>query len=62
MRTARAGLLLLVHRSFELSLVGSVLWIYIAESSFTGMGVGAAIKGLRPVVEGINMRVHWCCC
>ncbi|XP_039840288.1 pyruvate dehydrogenase E1 component subunit beta-3, chloroplastic-like isoform X1 [Panicum virgatum] len=27
----------------------------IAENSFTGMGVGAAMKGLRPVVEGMNM-------
>ncbi|KAG2547203.1 hypothetical protein PVAP13_9KG071700 [Panicum virgatum] len=27
----------------------------IAENSFTGMGVGAGMKGLRPVVEGMNM-------
>eukprot|EP00252_Welwitschia_mirabilis_P008742 TRINITY_DN2086_c0_g1_i1.p1 TRINITY_DN2086_c0_g1~~TRINITY_DN2086_c0_g1_i1.p1 ORF type:complete len:409 (+),score=79.00 TRINITY_DN2086_c0_g1_i1:296-1522(+) len=27
----------------------------IAENSFTGMGVGAAMTGLRPVVEGMNM-------
>ncbi|XBH67135.1 hypothetical protein VPH35_095566 [Triticum aestivum] len=27
----------------------------IAENSFTGMGIGAAMKGLRPVVEGMNM-------
>jgi len=27
----------------------------IAENSFTGMGVGAAMTGLRPVIEGMNM-------
>ncbi|KAL5175178.1 Pyruvate dehydrogenase E1 component subunit beta-3, chloroplastic [Glycine soja] len=27
----------------------------IAENSFTGMGIGAAMTGLRPVVEGMNM-------
>ncbi|KAG5247626.1 pyruvate dehydrogenase E1 component [Salix suchowensis] len=27
----------------------------IAENSFTGMGIGAAVTGLRPVVEGMNM-------
>ena len=27
----------------------------IAENSFTGMAIGAAITGLRPVVEGMNM-------
>ncbi|CAN1302342.1 Pyruvate dehydrogenase E1 component subunit beta-3, chloroplastic, partial [Linum perenne] len=27
----------------------------IAENSFTGMGVGAAMTGLRPIVEGMNM-------
>lgn len=27
----------------------------IAENSFTGMAVGAAITGLRPIVEGMNM-------
>ena len=27
----------------------------IAENSFTGMGVGAGMKGLRPVVEGMNI-------
>nr|CAB3498685.1 unnamed protein product [Digitaria exilis] len=27
----------------------------IAENSFTGMGVGAGMKGLKPVVEGMNM-------
>ena len=26
-----------------------------AENSFTGMGVGAAMTGLRPVIEGMNM-------
>ncbi|KAF9588844.1 hypothetical protein IFM89_016782 [Coptis chinensis] len=27
----------------------------IAENSFTGMGIGAAMSGLRPVIEGMNM-------
>ncbi len=27
----------------------------IAENSFTGMAIGAAITGLRPIVEGMNM-------
>nr|XP_025691582.1 pyruvate dehydrogenase E1 component subunit beta-3, chloroplastic isoform X1 [Arachis hypogaea] len=27
----------------------------IAENSFTGMGIGAAMTGLRPIVEGMNM-------
>ena len=27
----------------------------IAENSFTGMAVGAAMTGLRPIVEGMNM-------
>lgn len=27
----------------------------IAENSFTGMGIGAAMTGLRPVIEGMNM-------
>jgi len=27
----------------------------IAENSFTGMAVGAAITGLRPIIEGMNM-------
>ena len=27
----------------------------IAENSFTGIGVGAAMTGLRPIVEGMNM-------
>nr|ACU21100.1 unknown [Glycine max] len=27
----------------------------IAENAFTGMGIGAAMTGLRPVVEGMNM-------
>ncbi|KAJ1695622.1 hypothetical protein LUZ63_012320 [Rhynchospora breviuscula] len=27
----------------------------IAENSFTGMGIGSAMTGLRPVVEGMNM-------
>ncbi|XP_073282853.1 pyruvate dehydrogenase E1 component subunit beta-3, chloroplastic-like, partial [Primulina huaijiensis] len=27
----------------------------IAENSFTGMAVGAAMTGLRPVIEGMNM-------
>ena len=27
----------------------------IAKNSFTGMGVGAAMTGLRPVIEGMNM-------
>ena len=27
----------------------------IAENSFTGMAVGAAVTGLRPIVEGMNM-------
>ncbi|CAN4077015.1 unnamed protein product [Withania somnifera] len=27
----------------------------IAENSFTGMGIGAAMTGLRPVVEGMNI-------
>ncbi len=27
----------------------------IAENSFTGMAVGAAMTGLRPIIEGINM-------
>ena len=27
----------------------------IAENSFTGMAVGAAMTGLRPIVEGKNM-------
>ncbi|KAL9320997.1 hypothetical protein ACSQ67_012836 [Phaseolus vulgaris] len=27
----------------------------IAENAFTGMGIGAAMTGLRPIVEGMNM-------
>ncbi|KAM5587651.1 pyruvate dehydrogenase E1 component subunit beta-3, chloroplastic [Rosa sericea] len=27
----------------------------IAENSFTGMGIGAAMTGLRPIIEGMNM-------
>jgi pyruvate dehydrogenase E1 component beta subunit len=27
----------------------------IAENSFTGMAVGAAMTGLRPIIEGMNM-------
>jgi len=27
----------------------------IVENTFTGMGVGAALSGLRPIVEGMNM-------
>ena len=27
----------------------------IAENAFTGMAVGAAMTGLRPIVEGMNM-------
>ncbi|KAJ9563549.1 hypothetical protein OSB04_008709 [Centaurea solstitialis] len=27
----------------------------IAENSFTGMGIGAAMCGLRPIIEGMNM-------
>lgn len=27
----------------------------IAENSFTGMAIGAAMTGLRPIVEGMNM-------
>lgn len=27
----------------------------IAENSFTGLGIGAAMTGLRPIVEGMNM-------
>jgi len=27
----------------------------IAENSFMGMAIGAAITGLRPIVEGMNM-------
>ena len=27
----------------------------IAENGFTGMAVGAAMTGLRPIVEGMNM-------
>nr|GEU93665.1 pyruvate dehydrogenase E1 component subunit beta-3, chloroplastic-like [Tanacetum cinerariifolium] len=27
----------------------------IAENSFTGMGIGAAMMGLRPIIEGMNM-------
>lgn len=26
-----------------------------AENSFMGMGIGAAMTGLRPIVEGMNM-------
>ncbi|KAJ6738890.1 DEHYDROGENASE RELATED [Salix koriyanagi] len=33
----------------------SVLDTPIAENSFTGMGIGAAATGLRPIVEGMNM-------
>jgi pyruvate dehydrogenase E1 component beta subunit len=27
----------------------------IAENAFTGMGIGAAMTGLRPIIEGMNM-------
>ncbi|GKE53127.1 pyruvate dehydrogenase E1 component subunit beta-3, chloroplastic-like protein, partial [Tanacetum coccineum] len=27
----------------------------IAENAFTGMGIGAAMMGLRPIIEGMNM-------
>ena len=27
----------------------------ICENAFTGMGIGAAMTGLRPVIEGMNM-------
>ena len=27
----------------------------IAENSFAGMGIGAAMTGLRPIIEGMNM-------
>ena len=30
----------------------------IAENAFTGMAVGAAMTGLRPIVEGMNMG-YW---
>ena len=33
----------------------SVLDTPIAENSFTGMAVGAAMTGLRPIIEGMNM-------
>jgi pyruvate/2-oxoglutarate/acetoin dehydrogenase E1 component len=29
--------------------------LHIAENGFMGMGVGAAMTGLRPIVEGMNM-------
>jgi len=31
----------------------------IAENSFTGLAIGAAMTGLRPVVEGMNLG--FCC-
>ena len=27
----------------------------IAENSFTGMAIGSALTGLRPIIEGMNM-------
>ena len=30
-------------------------WPWRAENGFMGMGVGAAMTGLRPIVEGMNM-------
>ncbi|KAG6639320.1 hypothetical protein CIPAW_10G091000 [Carya illinoinensis] len=32
-----------------------VLDTHIAEKSFTGMGIGAAMTGLRPIIEGMSM-------
>ena len=28
---------------------------YCAENGFMGMGIGAAMTGLRPIIEGMNM-------
>ena len=33
----------------------------IAENAFTGMAVGAAMTGLRPIVEGMNMCGFFFC-
>jgi len=34
---------------------GEIRIRHIAENSFTGMAVGAAMTGLRPIIEGMNM-------
>ncbi|CAJ1977202.1 unnamed protein product [Sphenostylis stenocarpa] len=36
--------------------MGTVLDTRITDNSFTGMGNGAAMTGLRRVVEGMNIR------
>ena len=41
----------LYHKYGELRLLDTP----IAENSFTGMAIGAAMTGLRPIVEGMNM-------
>ena len=44
-----------MHLTCHHSLSLSVLSDADAENGFMGMGIGAAMTGLRPIIEGMNM-------